>query len=129
MDLFRWVFTGLLCGTALAAAAFFLLIQFARGVHADPEIDAATARRHARRRLGAGLVAVIATVFFVGVNYLDPRDNPVSYVWVWFLVGVMLIWLFALAMLDIRQTLRELRRRRDDFQEELRSWLRTRKNG
>lgn len=129
MDWFRLIFSTLLCGPAFLASAFFLVIQFARGRHADPEADEATAKRHSRRRLGAGLVLLISAVFFVGVNHLDPTVDPLSWVWMWFVVGLLLMWLFCLAMLDLRQTVLEHRVRRESFQENLQTWLRTRKDG
>ena len=129
MELFRWIFTGILCGGAFLAASGFLLSQFLRGVHVDAEMDDSTFRRQSRRRLGAGLVALISAVFFVGVNWIDPRVDVVSYVWMWALVTVLLLWLILLALLDARQTLLEHHRRRETFQQELQSWLRTRKDG
>jgi hypothetical protein len=143
---FRWVYTVLVCGPAAAVSALFLLGGWLRRNLPKPKAtvgrlaaDAAGAdgtdtvaavdpaespdtpqgRRLARRRLGAGLVLVIAVTFFIGVNRLTPSESPTAYLAIWGVMGIMLLWLLALAAMDIRQNLAEhserLRRLRERF--------------
>lgn len=97
----------------------------------DAEGDAETRelrdsqRRQAdRRRLGAGLVLVIAVAFHVAANHLDPAHDGRSYVAIWLIILVQVMWLLVLAAFDFRDTLRRQALRRRLISERLKAWRR-----
>jgi hypothetical protein len=107
-----------LVGTAIVSGLGLLLVAGytwarktgmswpARGL-IEPEARSAC---HRRRGLGAALIAVISVAFFFGANFFDPHPRPVLFLVYWALVLLLLLWLLALAAVDIWQTHRQRRR-------------------
>jgi len=67
-----------------------------------------------RRRMTAGLMAAIALLFLIGVNFLH-RLTVYATTLLWLAVLLMLIAVLLLAYIDLRS----LRRIRDDLQEQI----------
>ena len=63
-----------------------------------------------RRSFGMVMVVVVSTATFVGINALDLLSGPRQFGYYWLIVLFMVMWLCALALADIRQTLRVHRR-------------------
>jgi hypothetical protein len=123
---FRVLYTGAVCGAAVLGSLGFLASQMLAARRGMP-VEVSQQKRRVRRQMGAGLVLAIAVFFFVGANFLNVRDDPLAYTWIWILVSAMLVWLFILALLDIRQTIREIPRRSLQDADEVRTWLKARR--
>lgn len=61
------------------------------------------------RRLGAAIVGFVSVMFFCGVNFLDVKAAPLTYMVFWCVMAVMLLWLCGLALADMLHTRRLLR--------------------
>ena len=58
------------------------------------------------RRLGAAICGLVSVMFFVGVNFLDSKREPVTYLVFWIVVFLLILWLCLLVGIDILRTQR-----------------------
>ncbi len=61
------------------------------------------------RRLAAAIVGLVSVMFFCGVNFLDAKAAPLTYMVFWCVMAVMLLWLCGLALADMLHTRRLVR--------------------
>ena len=109
------ILTGLISGLGLTVATVYLIGRLTkkddpehRALWAKLDMPEAYDRRRRRRALSMAIMALISVVFFVGANYLDPQPHPHLAILFWVLLLILLMWLCALAMIDLAE-IRKLR--------------------
>jgi len=107
----EWWWSALLSGTGLVASIGYLF--WARrnrqgrgrnGKAIDPNPFLIQDRPW--RRLGAAICAIVSVMFFVGVNLLDAKREPITYVVFWVVVFLLILWLCLLVGIDLLRTQR-----------------------
>lgn len=63
------------------------------------------------RRVGAGICAVLAVMFVIGVYVVDVPQRPAPYALYWLVMLGLVVWLFGLVVKDVAHTRRSLDRR------------------
>ena len=111
------ILTGLISGLGLSVATLYLIGRLRqkddsqdRALWAKLDMPEAYDRRRRRRALSMAIMALISVVFFIGANYLDPKPHPHVALLFWVVLLILLIWLCALAMIDLAE-IRKLRTR------------------
>ncbi len=107
MDAARLIFSGLICGLGLLFGGFHLLRGASRPadeIWARWDTPAGAVRRRRRRGLGAAIVVTTSAAFFVGVNFLSPRESGLGFLLFWLVVVVLILWLYGLAVADLLAT-------------------------
>ena len=107
MDATRLIFSGLICGLGLLYGGLHLLRGARRPadeIWAHWDTPAGAVRRRRRRWLGAAIVVTTSAAFFVGVNFLSPRESMPGYMLFWGVVLVLILWLYGLAVADLLAT-------------------------
>lgn len=107
----EWWWSALLSGSGLVVSIWYLL-RARRSRHdlrpnraaADPNPFLVQDRPW--RRLGAAICGLVSVMFFVGVNLLDSKREPVTYLVFWVVVFLLIIWLCLLVGIDILRTQR-----------------------
>lgn len=111
----EFVVSAAILGLGLSVAAAYVLVRRSSAATEPSWWDrldtpeGVRIRAH-RRRFGMVMVVVVSTATFVGINALDPLSGPRQFGYYWLIVLFMVMWLCALALADIRQTLRVHRR-------------------
>ena len=107
----EWWWSALLSGSGLLVSIGYLLRAGRRrhgsgpnGVAADPNPFLVQDRPW--RRLGAAICGLVSVMFFVGVNFLDSKREPVTYLVFWIVVFLLIVWLCLLVGIDILRTQR-----------------------
>ena len=111
----EFVVSAAILGLGLSVAAAYVLVRRSSAA-TEPNWwdrldtpEGVRIRAH-RRSFGMVMVVVVSTATFVGINALDPLSGPRQFGYYWLIVLFMVMWLCALALADIRQTLRVHRR-------------------
>jgi UDP-N-acetylmuramyl pentapeptide phosphotransferase/UDP-N-acetylglucosamine-1-phosphate transferase len=96
------------------AGWFYLFYSKAAADLSELEDQAINARRIRLRRVGGGVMVLLAAGLYVGFAATDEPVNPRLFVLVWSAVMILLGLLVLLALIDVRLTvrLRNQRRRR-----------------
>ena len=111
----EFVVSAAILGLGLSVAAAYVLVRRSSAATEPSWWDrldtpkGVRIRAH-RRSFGMVMVVVVSTATFVGINALDPLSGPRQFGYYWLIVLFMVMWLCALALADIRQTLRVHRR-------------------
>ncbi len=111
----EFVVSAAILGLGLSVAAAYVLVRrFSAATEPSwwdrlDTPEGVRIRAH-RRSFGMVMVVVVSTATFVGINALDPLSGPRQFGYYWLIVLFMVMWLCALALADIRQTLRVHRR-------------------
>ncbi|MCH8970188.1 MAG: hypothetical protein IIA66_13850 [Planctomycetes bacterium] len=111
----EFVFSAGILGLGLSIAVAYVLVGRSSGATEPGWWDrldtpeGVRIRAH-RRSFGMVIVVVVSTATFLGINVLDPISGPRQFGYYWLIVLFMVMWLCALALADIRQTLRVHRR-------------------
>lgn len=114
MDATKLVVSGLICGLGLLCGGLYLFRQASRGadeIWARWDTPTGAVRRRRRRRLGATIIVTTSVAFFVGVNFLSPRESTLGFLLFWLVVLVLILWLYGLAVADLLAT-RAVKRKR-----------------
>lgn len=72
-------------------------------------------RRNFRRRLrrvGGTLLVMLALLLYAGLRQIEPKTNPLLFLACWGSIGLILLGIFALAIIDFGQTLAALKSHR-----------------
>jgi hypothetical protein len=96
-----------------AAGWFYMFYSQAATRLAAFESKAANRKRVMLRRLGGGLMFLLAVMIFAGLETIDPKQSPNAFVGVWAGVVVVMFAILVLALVDVRLT-GDLRRRDKD---------------
>ena len=107
MDATKLIVSGLICGLGLLYGGFHLFRQASRGadeIWARWDTPTGAVRRRRRRRLGAAIIVTTSVAFFVGVNFLSPRESTPAFLLFWLVVLVLILWLYGLAVADLLAT-------------------------
>ena len=102
----QWFITGAISALGLFCAAGYWAGERRRlqqgGVRRNPLL----ADPRPWRGVGAAIVALLAVMFFLGINFATPRASPRAYALFWLMMLLLLLWLCSLAWVDIRHTRR-----------------------
>jgi len=69
------------------------------------------------RRVGAAICLLLSVMFVAGVYAVDIPDRPVPYAIYWIIMLGLVVWLFALAIRDVKYTRKLIQRWRRDIAE------------
>lgn len=88
-------------------AGWFYLFYSRAGQHLTGiEDDRLNRRRIALRRVGGGIMLLLAVGLYVGFNAADPDAHPRAFVLIWVAVLALMAALVTLALIDVKLTLR-----------------------
>ena len=107
----EWWWSALLSGSGLLVSIGYLLRGRGSRQGSRPNHDAADwnpflIQDRPWRRLGAAICGLVSVMFFVGVNFLDSKREPVTYLVFWGVVFLLIFWLCLLVGIDILRTQR-----------------------
>jgi hypothetical protein len=88
------------------AGWYYLFFSKAADQLADLEDQRLNRRRNRLRRVGGGVMLLLAVGLYVGFYAADDRTNPWLFVIVWSAVMILIVLLVVLALLDVRLTYR-----------------------
>jgi hypothetical protein len=98
---------GLLIPLLVGIAGWYYLF-YSRAAHrlATVEADAANARRVRLRRLNGAVMLVLAALIYIGTRGIDAQQHPRAFLAVWSCVICLLLAVVALALVDVRLTMK-----------------------
>ncbi len=98
----------------IAAAGWFYMFYSQAAQRLAPFEEQSVNRRRVRlRRMGGGMMFLLAVLIFAGLETIDPGQSPSAFVIVWAGVVLAMFVVLVLALLDLRLTARLRRRHKD----------------
>lgn len=98
------------------AGWFYLFYSKAAAQLSELEDERLNRRRIRLRRMGGGVMLLLAACIYLGFYAADDRDHPWLFVIVWSAVMILMALLVVLALIDVRLTFRlrdqQLKRKR-----------------
>lgn len=110
MDVLGTVLAAVFAAVALGGGAVLSIPQVSRyrRMPKDAPGRKIVLRFTVRRVGGSVVMAVVAVLVFLGVTVINFRGRPALWGWYWLGVIVLLLWLIALGLIDLRDSCRHL---------------------